>query len=380
MADILNYKCPNCSAPLTFDSKTQKMTCDFCGSSYTLEELREIYPEQQTETTDAGGSTADAQPSQEEGYETEEMDASHWQTMDMTGMKALSCPSCGAEVIVEESVGAVKCPYCDNAMIVPKEFSGMDQPEFVIPFKLNKQDAVEALKKHYLNKPFLPRVFKDQNHMEEVKAVYVPFWLFDVQADGDFVYEGTRVRTRSDANYIYTDTSYFHVTREGRMIFEKIPVDGSQKIDDTMMEAIEPYDYKELVPFQLSYLSGYIANKHDVDAQKLQNRIHERMRESMRAYFQNSVDQHYDTLAPRKQEIRITSRDRIHYALLPVWFLNTKWNGKRYYFAMNAQTGKMIGDLPIGKDLVAYYWLKRHIPLTIGMTAVLAVLRLMGVF
>ncbi|MBQ7371215.1 MAG: hypothetical protein IJW67_04945, partial [Blautia sp.] len=235
-------------------------------------------------------------------------------------------------------------------------------------------------KNHYLKKPFLPKVFKDENHMEEVKAVYVPFWLFDVQADGDFVYEGTRVRTRSDANFIYTDTSYFHVAREGHMNFEKIPVDGSLKIDDTMMEAIEPYDYGELVPFQLSYLSGYIANKHDVDASKLQNRIHERMRESMRAYFQNSVDQHYDTLVPRKQDIRITSRDRVHYALLPVWFLNTKWNGKRYYFAMNAQTGKMIGDLPIGKDLVAYYWLKRHIPLTIGMTVVLAVLRLMGVF
>ncbi|MBQ7370755.1 MAG: hypothetical protein IJW67_02530, partial [Blautia sp.] len=134
MADILNYKCPNCSAPLIFNSKTQKMTCDFCGSSYTLEELQEIYPDQQHADTDTvESSTVPQSADAEEGHETEEMDASHWQTMDMTGMKALSCPSCGAEVIVEESVGAVKCPYCDNAMIVPKEFSGMDQPEYVIP-------------------------------------------------------------------------------------------------------------------------------------------------------------------------------------------------------------------------------------------------------
>lgn len=374
MAEILDYKCPNCSAPLIFDSKSQKMMCEFCGSSYTLEELELLKKEEPAgepvQETASSASVADTE---------DKYDAAGWQTMDMQGMKALSCPSCGAEVVVEESVGALKCPYCDNTMIVPKQFAGMDQPEFVIPFKLNKQDAIKALKSHYLNKPLLPKVFKDENHMEEVKAVYVPFWLFDVQADGDFEYEGTRVHMHSDANYDYTETSYFHVERAGTMNFEKIPVDGSLKIDDVMMEAIEPYDYSELVPFQTSYLSGYIANKHDVDASKLQDRIHERMKASMRIYFQNSVDEQYHTLVPHRQDIRITRQDRIHYALLPVWFLNTKWNGKRYYFAMNGQTGKMIGDLPIGKDLMAYYWMKRHIPMAIGMTAVLCVLRMMGV-
>ena len=361
MADIQDYKCPNCSAPLVFNSKTQKMTCEFCGSSYTIEELQALGQEEVQDSGDAQFSQeASAKPSGDAEY-----DATQWQTMDMTGMKGLSCPSCGAEVIVEDSVGALKCPYCDNTMIIKEDFSGMDQPEFVIPFKLDKNDAVKALKEHYLHKPLLPKVFKDENHMEEVKAVYVPFWLFDVEADGDFSYEGTRVSTRSDANFIYKDTSYFHVDRDGHMSFEKIPVDGSLKIDDTMMEAIEPYNYEEMVPFQMSYLSGYIANKHDVDASELKSRIHERMQQS--------------TLVPRNQNIRITRQDRVHYALLPVWFLNTKWNGKRYYFAMNGQTGKMIGDLPIGKDLAVYYWLKRHIPLTIGLTAVLAALRLTGV-
>ena len=39
-------------------------------------------------------------------------------------------------------------------------------------------------------------------------------------------------------------------------------------------------------------------------------------------------------------------RGKVHYALLPVWLLSTKWQGKNYLFAMNGQTGKLVGDLP----------------------------------
>jgi DNA-directed RNA polymerase subunit RPC12/RpoP len=363
---VVNYKCPACGAGLTFDSKTQKMTCEYCGNSYEVQDLEAMYA---AETNQVEEDTREHW----EGFDPEQ-----WQTRDMQGMKVWNCPSCGAEVIAEETSGAMKCPYCDNPMIMPEQFSGMYLPDYIIPFKKTKQEAVQALKNHYLHKPLLPKVFKDENHMEEIRAVYVPFWMFDLEASGNFRYEAVRTTYFEDRRFEYTKEDFFQVIRSGTMDFQKIPVDGSQKIDDTMMEAIEPYHYGELEPFQISYLSGYLANKYDVEPDALTGRVHERMKSSVSASFRDSVIG-YDLVTPQREDIRISKKGQVKYALLPVWFLNTKWNGKQYTFAMNGQTGKLIGDLPIGRDLLVQYWLRKHIPLTLLMTMVMIVLRLAGV-
>lgn len=95
-------------------------------------------------------------------------------------MAVWSCPSCGAEILAEKTTGATVCPYCDNPMIMPEQFKDSYRPDYIIPFQKSKKEAVEALKKHYEGKPLLPKIFKEQNHLEEIKAVYVPFWLFDL--------------------------------------------------------------------------------------------------------------------------------------------------------------------------------------------------------
>lgn len=361
---VLNYKCPNCSAGLTFDGKTQKMVCEFCGSSFSVEEVEKSAPQAAEE---------EAETPHWEDFQPEE-----WTSGDRPGIWVWNCPSCGAEIIAEETEGARKCPYCDNPMVKPEQFSGMYQPDYVIPFKKTKKEAVEALKKHYLGKPLLPKVFKDQNHLEEIQAVYVPFWLFDLEAAGRFRYEGTRTRVYTRGDYRYTETSFFNILRSGTMDFAKIPVDGSRKIDDTMMEAIEPYDYGELKEFHISYLSGYLANKYDVEPDALTGRVHERIEQSMARSMRKTVFG-YGQVLPLNQQVRIARKGRVSYCLLPVWFLNTRWNGKTYSFAMNGQTGRLIGDLPVGRDLVIQYWLRWHIPLTLAVTAGMAALRLLGV-
>lgn len=363
--EVLNYQCPNCSAGLTFDSRTQKMVCEYCGSSFSMEEL-EAWKEEGT------------QEEEDSTQHWEEFTPQDWQDEELQGMKVWNCPSCGAEIIAEETRGAMKCPYCDNPMVLPEQFSGMYLPDYVIPFQKSKKEAVEALKKHYMGKPLLPKVFQDQNHMEEVKAVYVPFWLFDLEAGGSFRYEGTRTHVYEDSRYRYTATSYYDIYRAGRMKFRKIPVDGSHKIDDTMMEAIEPYDYTELKPFQISYLSGYFADKYDVEPDDLTGRVHERMEKSVRCCFADTV-YGYEMVIPRRERVQIAQKGEVRYALFPVWFLNTKWNGKTYSFVMNGQTGKLVGDLPVGKDLVKKYWIRHHIPLTLLGAALLLAGRLMGV-
>lgn len=363
---VVNYQCPNCSAGLSFDSKTQKMVCEFCDSSFTVEELEKIKEQELREA-------AEEKSGHWEGFSPEQ-----WQEGDMAGMKVWNCPSCGAELIAEETTGAMKCPYCDNPMVMPEQFDGLYRPDFVIPFKKSKKDALETLKKHYLNKPLLPRVFKEENHLEEVKGMYVPFWLYDLKASGRFTYEGIHTRIYEDSKYRYTENSIFHITRKGSMEFQKIPVDGSERIDDTMMESIEPFAYEEMEPFQLSYLSGYAADKYDMEPDELTDRVHTRVKSSMQEMFLETV-KGYDEVRTKQADMRISEKGDVKYGLFPVWFLNTRWNGQQYTFLMNGQTGRMTGDLPVGRDLLVQYWLKRHIPLTLILTAGAVILRLLGV-
>lgn len=364
--DVVNYQCPNCSAGLTFDSKTQKMVCEFCGSTFSVEEL-EAQKEKELQQAKS------EQTQHWDGFQPEQ-----WQSSDMEGMRVWNCPSCGAELLAEETAGAMKCPYCDNPMVMPQQFEGMYLPDYIIPFKKSKKDALEVLKKHYLNKPLLPEVFKDENHLEEVKGMYVPFWMYDLEGTGTFTYEGANIRVFEDSKYTYTERSIFHIMRKGTMKFQRIPVDGSKKINDTMMESIEPFHYDDLEPFQISYLSGYLADKYDVEPDELTGRVHDRMQTSMAESFRETVIG-YDEVLQKSGNMHISQKGDVKYGLFPVWFLNTKWNGKQYTFVMNGQTGRMTGDLPIGKDLLVSYWLKRHIPLTLLMTAGAVALRLLGV-
>ena len=252
------------------------------------------------------------------------------------GMKAYSCPSCGAELICDASTAATSCPYCGNPTVVPGQFAGTLKPDFVIPFKLSREDAIRKLKKHYRGKVFLPKSFSKENHLQEIQGVYVPFWLFSGEAEGNAHYECTRSHKRTEGEYEVIKTEHFDVYRAGTMPFEKVPVDASTKMPDDHMDSIEPYNYDDLKPFSTAYLPGFLADKFDVSADKSRERADVRCLGSLKKALQGTVTG-YATCFPRGEHADI-QRGKVHYALLPVWLLNTKWQGKDFLFAMNGQT------------------------------------------
>ena len=242
------------------------------------------------------------------------------------------------------------------------QFSGALKPDLVIPFKLDKNAAKAGLMQHLSGKRLLPKIFKDQNHIDEIKGIYVPFWLFDTDADAQVRYRTTKVRVWSDSKYDYTDTSHFLVNRRGSVSFEHIPVDGSTKMPDDLMESIEPFNFSAAVDFQTAYLAGYLADKYDVDAEQSIERANERVKRSTEEVFASTVHG-YQTVVTESSNIRLHG-GKAKYALYPVWILNTTWQGKKYTFAMNGQTGKFVGDLPVDKS-AAVKW-------TLGLSAVLS--------
>ena len=340
-SQVTNYQCPACTGPLNYSPETGKVSCEFCGSSYELAQIEALYKEK-----DEAAAEAAAEQPQDSG-EWDASDLNEDWGSDADGMKVYSCPSCTAELICDDTTAATSCPYCGNPTVVPGQFVGALKPDYVIPFKLDKQAAVAALKAHYKGRFFLPRAFSAQNHIEKIQGVYVPFWLFDGEAEGQASFNTTRTRMYRRGDYQITETSHFVVDRAGGIMFEKIPVDASSKMPDAHMDSLEPFDYSELKPFTTAYLPGFLADKYDVTIEQSKERAEMRCRQTLEQELRNTVIG-YETVIPRQQHIAL-HRGKVHYALLPVWLLSTKYKGKDYLFAMNGQTGKMAGDLPVDK-------------------------------
>ena len=352
MSDINEYKCPSCGGAIEFDSHSQKMKCPYCDTEFDLETLKK-YDEQLSKEAEQKDDVSD--------WQTDP--GKQWQEGETDGMNVYTCKSCGGEIVSDENTGATSCPYCGNPVILTERFRGALRPDMVIPFKLDKKAAKEAYYKHIKGRPLLPKVFRRENHIDEIKGIYVPFWLFDADVAADARYKATKVRIWSDSDYDYTETSYYSVDRSGNMSFVSVPVDGSSRMPDDLMESIEPYKVADAVEFQTAYLSGYLADKYDVDAQQSTDRARERMKESAQDVLRDTV-KGYASVIPENTNVRISGGDA-KYALYPVWILNTTWRGKKYIFAMNGQTGRMTGDLPV--DNGAYTrWL-------LGLTAVFSI-------
>ena len=341
-AQITNYQCPACTGPLHFSAESGKLECDYCSSSYTPEEIDALYAEKNGDTKPE--EVPEGFVEEVEGdYSTEDVS---WGE-DGEKVRVYSCPSCGAELICDETTAATACPYCGNPTVVPSQLSGILKPDFVLPFKVDKKAAVAAIRAHYKGKKLLPRFFADTNHIEEVKGVYVPFWLYDGVVDADIAYRASRSHSYTHGNTRITNTDHFYVRRAATVEFDRIPADASTKMPDEYMDSIEPFDYSELKPFSLSYLPGYMADKYDITADVCAQRADNRAKQSARDILMRSVIG-YTTCIPYAETIRV-KRGNAHYALLPVWLLTTRWNDQTFLFAMNGQTGKMVGNLPISK-------------------------------
>ena len=346
---LLEYKCPCCGGAISFDAKLQKMKCPFCDTEFDAETLKNYDEELKNDAPD-------------ETLNWDTQAGGTWQEEEEGALCTYICNSCGGQIVGDENTAATHCPFCDNPVVLAGRLSGTLKPDYVIPFKLDKEAAKEGLRNHLKDKKLLPKVFKDENHIDEIKGIYVPFWLFDADATANIRYRATRIHTWADSRFTYTETRHYSVTRGGTIGFERVPVDGSSKMADDLMESIEPYDFSQAVDFQTAYLAGYLADKYDVNAEQSIDRANSRIKKSTEAAFTATV-QGYSSVTPQHCNIALNN-GQAKYALYPVWILNTTWRGQKYTFAMNGQTGKFVGDLPLDKGAFCR-WL-------FGLTGVLA--------
>ena len=330
-AQVLEYKCPCCAAALIFNESDQKLSCEYCGNTFDLESVRAFNEAENSADTDE--------------FSWDDTKTEKWSPEEQAQLNCFTCPTCGGEIVTDENTAATFCPFCDNPAIMSGRLSGGLKPDAVIPFQTRKEDAQAAFRSLCKGKPLLPKGYTDEHRVEKITGIYVPFWLFDCESTQDAKYKATRIHRWSDRNYIYTRTDHYLLNRGASARFQRIPMDGSSKLDDTILESIEPFDYSRMVDFDTAYLSGFFADKYDVESSTGEERIRQRVGSTMDQLIAPSL-MGYASAIPYGKQQQIRS-DSAKYVLLPVWFLHTKYKDKSYIFAMNGQSGKMTGTFPI---------------------------------
>ena len=329
----VTYQCSACSAPLAFDPEKGKFCCEYCLSEYTEAELRETESARAAEeaASDAAERAAEASEIPDEEYSS--------------ALGEYHCASCGADVVCDDSTAATECPYCHNPVILGGRLTGQMRPHKLIPFRLDRESAKETFRAYIRKKWFAPRYFTSDAELEHLAGVYYPFWCTDADTSADMTARATRVRSWRAGEYRYTETSRYHIVRQGEIHFEDIVTPAISEEDREMLDGILPYPSDSLQDFSMPYLSGFVAKKRDIEKEAVREAVKARMTSYARTLLTQTIGG-YTTVSANTPRL-LTKSIQWDYTLMPIWILNFSYRGKTYPFAMNGYTGKLFGRLPL---------------------------------
>ncbi len=354
---VVHYKCPKCGADMSFDSKTGNLLCPSCGHTQNIDEM-------------SGGSKSEGTYSYEmneedereaaAGFDREYEDPSmedepvHHNSFQESEIREYHCQNCGAILITDAQTTATTCSFCGAGVVIADRLTGKLAPVQVIPFKINKEQAQEAFKKWCRKGLLTPKDFMNADRIKNITGLYVPFWLYDVNGRGEAEATCTRVHTYTRGDWIYTETRFYNVYRKVDLNYLRVPCDASQKMNDNMMDKLEPFHYNDLKRFEMPYLAGYIAEKYDYDDNQMLPRIRERVGTYVDQYLSSTISG-YATVSYHRKDIFV-KRKRADYTLLPIWMVCYDYKQAEHTFAMNGQTGKIVGKPPLSAGKIAVWF------------------------
>lgn len=317
---VQHYKCPNCGSDITFDANTGMLSCPACRHQMKVEQYEEQVPATSVEDETV----------------------------------AYYCNNCGADLMATPETAATKCSFCGAGVVIASRLSGEMAPTLVIPFKISKEEATRAFKKWCRNGLLTPRGFMTADRIKSMTGIYVPFWLYDLNSHIHVSATCTKVRTYISGDYRYTETSYFDASREINLNYVKIPADASVKMDDAFMDRLEPYHYGELKDFKTPYLAGFLAEKAQFTDDQLLSRAREKISSYIESYIRSTYTG-YSSVRYREKKIN-TQKVKSYYVLFPVWMVVYDYEKSEHTFAMNGQTGKVVGKPPISFGKVSAWF------------------------
>ena len=315
---VIEYKCSNCGSGMEYDTYSEMLTCHSCGREDNVQDMQDPITK----------------------YVFTEEDAA----------EEYHCHSCGAVIITEAETSATSCSFCGSAVVLGDRLTGNLAPVKIIPFAISKEEAVMKFKRWCGRGLITPKGFMSANRIKGITGMYVPFWLYDLQNEIEVHGSATKVSKYRSGDYDYTETAHYDFYREICLDYIKVPVDASVKMTDELMDKLEPFPYEKLENFKTPYLAGYVAETYSYNEEELLPRVKEKIKEYIFEFIDSTVTEY---TSAKYDNVHIhTETQRADYVLLPVWVLHYDYNKLEYTFAMNGQTGKVVGKPPLSKSKV----------------------------
>lgn len=325
------YECKNCGAELYWSSDGTGLKCEYCGNVYQASEFEFTEHAEETKTQE--------EPEQADMHEkaTDESDSED--------LVLYQCDHCGAQIVTARSTIATTCAYCGRAISMTDKLVDHFRPDVVIPFEIPEERAREIYKNYIKKRWLVPQNFTSAQTLKKMKGIYVPFWLHSFEIDNHSVIYAERI-TSSRRGYDKVEHHFMYqieLDTEGK--FEYIPTDGLRKLDNVLMDSLEPFDYVKLQPFNPAFMAGYYAEEYNESSEETAARATDRARQTMDSEIQEASGI-YAVKRIQSSDYHIAMGDS-KYAMLPVWLLNVEYKGEEYLYAINGETGKIVGKLPI---------------------------------
>lgn len=344
MATVI-YKCKNCGGPVKYSATLGKFNCEYCNTVYSEDEVKAL-----TLLSEREDVVVDAVNGDYVEYH---------------------CPSCGANIVTDETTVATNCYYCNNPIVMSGKLESSQMPTKVIPFRVDKKKALESFESWIKTKKFVPKsFFNDKQEIEEINGVYFPYWLYNTNVLVDIDREGSRTYTRTEGDYRVTYRKDFRIVRKGDIDVKNLPKLALAKSNKVLVESVYPFDFNNAINFDSSYLSGFVAEKKDIEKEALMNSIEDDVykystkvvRDSMTGESVNVVNNDFTI-----------GQGSFEYAMLPVWAIsyNDRDSNKHFFFSVNGQTGKVVGKLPIDNAKLYLSGLMAILPLFLIINAIL---------
>jgi len=371
---IKEQKCPNCGGTLRFVPEKGKVICEFCDAEFNVEDIKD-------DITDKKEASSELNSDSDSEVDFEGFDFTKFYERvthnENESLPIYYCKSCGAEVIASYEEASITCPFCSNKIVLSDKVSGKVRPDGIIPFSIPAKDLKKHMDDFFEDKKLMPKNYFSESIMSSITGLYVPFWLFDGTVDGTFVFDASKNSHYIRGNYYVDATSFYSVGREGKIKFRDMPIDASEKMDDKFMDSVLPYDLSGIKDFDFQYLAGFAADRFDVPGKSLQEGAENRMRSTAVDVAKKSILSKYDTANITKTKLR-ASDIKVRYVLMPIYSFSIKYGGKEYRYAVNGQTGKVVGEVPTSKFESQKYFLIRMLVPTLIIMLILIIVYLMG--
>ena len=308
------FGCPNCGGGLAYDISSGQMKCDRCGELTPLEKL----------------------PAEEET-----------ETLEVT---EFHCPQCGAAVYSTDTEVTSFCSFCGSDVVLTGKMARTRRPARIVPFAVTREDCEKAYRDHLKHYLLATASLKATETVSHFRPVYVPFWSYEVEAEGPARLEGKKSYT--SGKYRYDET--YDLTMDAQIRQKGILYDASTAFEDETAAMLR-HTTEATKPFHPAYLSGFYAQGADVSAETYRS---EAAASAVRLFMERVREENKMDSVEMKGHVSENfglpdARYREELVMMPVWLLAHRQGARVVYTAINGQDGTVVCDVPVSNGKVA---------------------------